>query len=102
MEIDSRKVAKLVREANIHHDEYDASMERTLKTNAKVASNQKLYLDGYSKGLKGVPLESFTDLVEENGKIIQRKDHRNFKAGYARGQQELENQMSLNTAHKTR
>ena len=102
MEIDSRKIAKYVREANIHHDEYDASHERTLKTNAKLASNQKLYLDGYAKGLKGVPLDSFTDLVEENGRLIQRKDHRNFKAGYARGLEELQNQLAYNNQRKTR
>ena len=102
MEIDKRKITKMAREANMHHDEYTASMERTLKTNAKVAANQKLYLDGYSKGLKGVPLESFTDLVEENGKIIQRKDHRNFRAGYLHGLEELKNQVKTDIEHKTR
>ena len=97
-----RRIEKLARQTTMHFDEYEASKERTLKSNAKVAANQKLYLDGYAKGLKGVPLESFTDLVEENGKIIQRKDHRNFKAGYARGLQELKNQLEINNSHKTR
>ena len=101
MKIDERRIAREVRDANIHFDEYEASKERTLKTNAKVARNNKLYLDGYRKGLLGVPLESFSDLVEENGKLVQRKDHRNFKAGYARGAEELALQLN-NSANRTR
>ena len=86
---DDERIKKAARKARMEHDLYDASFERKLKTDAKVANNRKLYLDGYRKGLQEVPLESFSDLVEENGKMVQRKDHRSFKAGYLRGLEEL-------------
>lgn len=79
------EIIKLARGTNLHFDEYQASKERTLKTNAKIARNRKLYLDGYSKGLQGISLESFTDLIEKDNEMIQRKDHPNFKAGYNAG-----------------
>ena len=102
MKSQERQSQKTAKEALIHFDVSEAARERTLKANAKLAANQKLYLDGYRKGLLGVPLESFTDLVEENGKMIQRKDHRNFKAGYLQGCKELASKVEENNNHMTR
>ena len=79
------RIAKLAKETTLNYGEFLASKERTLKTNAKVAGNRKLYLDGLSKGLQGVPFDSFTDLIEYNGEMIQRKKHPGFKAGYNEG-----------------
>ena len=86
---DTRKIAKLARESNLHHNDYVESYERKLKTDAKLASNRKLYLDGYRKGLQGIPFESFTDLIEYNGEKIQRKNHPGFEAGYIKGLNDL-------------
>ena len=94
MKDEQRQIRKSAGQARLHFDEQEASMERRLRTDAKVAANQKLYLDGYRKGLLGIPLENFTDLVEENGVKVERKNHRNFKAGYANGVKEIENQLN--------
>jgi hypothetical protein len=95
------EIIKTVKGANMHFDEYEASKERKLASFNKSRENNKLYLEGYSAGLKGeYPLEYFAELILENDKVVQKKDHRNFKAGYIRGQKELEEQMSRN--NKTR
>ena len=99
---DKELTAKYARKARLNHDIYETSVERTLKTASKVASNRKLYLDGYSKGLQEVPLESFSDLIEENGKMVQRKDHRSFKAGYLRGYEDIIIQKNSVNNNKTR
>lgn len=101
MKDEQRQVRKSASQARLHFDEHEASMERRLKADAKMAANQKLYLDGYRKALLGVPLESFTDLVEENGVMVQRKDHRNFKAGYTNGVRDLASQPNIKI-NKTR
>ena len=93
------RIAKLAKETRLNYGDFLASKERTLKSDAKVAANKKLYLDGYRKGLQGVPFDSFTDLIEYNGEMIQRKDHPGFKAGYIKGLNEIENN---NINHKTR
>ena len=66
-----------------------------------MASNRKLYLDGLSKGLQGVPFDSFTDLIEYNGEMIQRKMHPGFKAGYDKGLQK-KNILEEKGSNKTR
>lgn len=99
---DKELMTRSARRARLYHDEYDASIERSLKTNAIVAANRKLYQDGYDKGLKAVPLENFSDLVEQNGKMVQRKDHRSFKAGYLRGYEELIIRQNSVNNNKTR
>ncbi len=95
------EIIKTVKGANMHFDEYEAAKERKLASFNKSRENNKLYLAGYSAGLKGeAPLESFVELVEENGKMVQMKDHRNFKAGYLRGQEEVD--AKLNNSHRSR
>ena len=101
MEIRKEKIAKIAQQNNLRHDEFVASHERTLKTAAKEALNRKLYLDGYSKGLQGIPFDSFTDLIEYNGKKIKRKDHPGFTAGYEKGSA-LRFSQEANNNHKTR
>ena len=93
---DKERIAKLAKESTLNYGEFLASKERTLKTNAKIAANRKLYLDGLRKALQNVPLESFTDLVDENGVMVQRQEHRSFKAGYKAGMEELEKQNKSN------
>ena len=95
------EIIKTVKGANMHFDEYEAAKERKLASFNKSRENNKLYLEGYSAGLKGeLPLESFVELIPENGKMVQKKDHRNFKAGYIRGQEEVN--AKLNNSHKSR
>ena len=102
MKVSKEKIAKLARESLLHHDDYTAAKERTLKSNAKVAAYNKLYWDGYRKALIDVPLESFTDLVEENGEMIPRKNHRNFKAGYKAGLEKKKAELENMKNNKTR
>lgn len=83
------------REANLHINDIKESRERSLASFNKSRENQKLYLEGYSAGLRGEQsLESFVELVPENDKMVQKKDHRNFKAGYLAGQKDLESQIA--------
>jgi hypothetical protein len=83
---DSREeMINLARKAKIYHDEYDAGRERTLKTMDKARRYDQLYHDGYSLGAAGGSIDGETELVEENGKMIPKKEHRNFKAGYKKG-----------------
>lgn len=86
------------RNINTHLNDIKEASERNLASINKARENNKLYLEGYRAGLRGeLPLESFTKLVQENGKEVQMKDHRNFKAGYLNGKKELENQMAKKT-----
>lgn len=99
---DKELMVRAARKARLHHDEFEASVERSLQTNAKIAANRKLYQDGYDKGIKAIPLDNFSDLVEQNGKMVQRKDHRSFKAGYLRGYEELIIRQNSINNNKTR
>ena len=85
MKDSNAEMIKLARSGNMYHDEYEASKERTLKSMDKVRRYDQLYHDGYSLGASGGVLDDQTELVEENGKMIPKKDHRNFKAGYKKG-----------------
>lgn len=102
MDIRKEKVAKQARQNTLHLGDFNASHERTLKTNAKVAANRRLYLDGYAKGYQGIPFESFTDLIENDGKMVQRKDHPGFKAGYNQGFVDRMKKEEGKNSHKTR
>ena len=85
------------REKNLHMDDIKEAAERKLASLNKSRENQKLYLEGYRAGLEGKQtLDSFVELVPENDKMVQKKDHRNFKNGYLSGQRELENQLAKN------
>ena len=94
------KIAKLARETTLNYGDFLASKERTLKTYNTVKNYRVLFLDGYRKGLQNAPLENFTDLVEENGKMVQRKNHRSFLGGYKKGLEEGQKQVKVN--NKTR
>ena len=86
---------KKQRETNVHMDDIKEATERKLASFSKVRDNQKLYLEGYRAGLEGKqPLDSFVELIPENDKMVQKKDHRNFKNGYLAGQKELESQLA--------
>ena len=83
------------RETNVHMDDIKEAAERKLASFNKTRENQKLYLEGYRAGLEGKQtLDSFVELVQENDKMVQKKDHRNFKNGYLAGQKELEGQLA--------
>ena len=83
------------REKNVHMDDIKEAAERKLASYNKVRDNQRLYLEGYRAGLEGKePLNSFVELVQERDKMVQKKDHRNFKNGYLAGQKELEGQLA--------
>ena len=43
MKDEQRQVRKSASQARLHFDEHEASMERRLKADAKMAANQKLY-----------------------------------------------------------
>ena len=79
------EMIKLARYANAYHNEFDASRERTLKTMDKARRYDQLYHDGYSIGAAGGSIDGEVELVEENGKMIPRNQHRNFKQGYKKG-----------------
>ena len=96
------RIAKLAKEGALNYGEFLASKERTLKTNAKIAANKKLYLDGYRKALQDIPFESFTDLIEYNGEMIQRKNHPGFAAGYEKGLKERISLEKSDNNYKTR
>ena len=86
---------KRQRETNVHMDDIKEAAERKLASFNKTRENQKLYLEGYRAGLEGKQtLDSFVELVQENDKMVQKKDHRNFKNGYLAGQKELEGQLA--------
>ena len=76
--------------------------ERTLKTFAKARRNNQLYQEGYSLGVRGGELESATELVEENGQMIPKCEHRNFKAGYKKGLEQLQANIQASDNSKTR
>ena len=79
------EIMKLARQANVYHQEYEAGKERTLKTMDKTRRYDQLYHEGYSLGRVGASTENETQLVEENGKMIPKNQHRNFKQGYKNG-----------------
>ena len=79
--------------------------ERTLKTMNKVRENNRLYNEGKKLALAGGDINTAIELVEENGKMISKKDHRNFKAGYMEGLRLVKEQIgyvSENENNKTR
>ena len=59
--------------------------QNTLKTLDKTRQNNNLYKEGMALGANGGDIDTANDLVVENGVTIQKKEHRNFKAGYKRG-----------------
>ncbi len=75
--------------------------KNTLKTFNKIRENNKLYQEGMALGANGGNLEEATELVEENGIEIPKKEHRNFKAGYKRGLEIFKNNLENNNS-KTR
>ena len=74
-----------------------ASEENTLKSMNKARENNKLYSEGKLLAMTGGDINSANELVYEKEKMIPKKDHRNFKAGYLNGKKELENQMAKKT-----
>ena len=62
-----------------------ASEENTLKSMNKARENNKLYSEGKLLAMTGGDINSANELVYENEKMIPKKDHRNFKAGYVAG-----------------
>ena len=73
------------------------SEETTARTLVKIRNNKKLYLEGYRAGLLGErTLESFTELIVDNGKTIPLCEQRNFYQGYLKGQRELESKTEQN------
>lgn len=79
------EIIKLARQANVYHPDYVAGKERTLKTMDKTKRYNQLYHDGYSIGAVGGSIDGEVELVEENGKMIPKNQHRNFKQGYKKG-----------------
>ena len=59
--------------------------ENTLKSFNKLRENNKLYNEGKELGMIGASIDDKNELVLENDKMIPKKEHRNFKAGYIAG-----------------
>ena len=102
------EMIKLARYSNTHVADYDAAKERTLKTMDKFRRYDQLYHDGYTLGANGGIIDNEVDLVEENGKMIPKNQHRNFKAGYKKGLEVYKIRLAANQSygqddsHKTR
>lgn len=71
----------------------------TLKSYDKVKRYNDLYQEGYSIGLKGGSIDNELDLVEQNGEMVPKKEHRNFKHGYEAGLKELKTQLETRNTH---
>ena len=85
------EIVRMAQEATLNRGDTFANKEKALKSFSKARDNTNLYWEAYHIGKKGeFPLEFFTQLIPENDKMVQKKDHRNFKAGYMAGQKDAE------------
>lgn len=93
---------KLARDSNRYLHEYNESQERKLRQDYYNKVRQGLYREGYSLGIDNGDLESATDTVEINGKLVVKKDDNSFKAGYKQGLTDLAERTKQNNSHKSR
>ena len=77
----------------------EMGLRNTEATNDKARRYNKLFQEGYSIGLKGGNIDNELDLVEQNGEMIPKKEHRNFKHGYEAGLKELKAQLERKNTH---
>lgn len=81
----------------------DAGLDNKIRANVKNRRNNELYNEGFKAGINGMlELEDFVELVEENDKMVPKKDHRNFKAGFANGRSQLEFEINRDGSHRSR
>lgn len=81
----NRETLRIAKEFNNIAYSKQKGDENTLKSFNKLKENNKLYNEGKELGIIGASIDDKNELVMENDKMIPKKEHRNFKAGYIAG-----------------
>ena len=101
MSKNDRDPARIAKEFGRNFENNEKGHLNTLATYSKLNRYNKLYEEGFSLGRIGSNIEDRIELVEQNGEMVPKKNHRNFLAGYREGLKYYQPENADNVEKKT-
>ena len=93
---------KFVRDANRFIPDRKAAEERDLRRMHNARIRNTLFQEGYSLGVHGGDIDTVTDTVELDGKIVEKRSDPSFRGGYKSGLRDYQSKFKEEETHMSR
>ena len=96
------ELIQIARDGNRYTNDYSESTERTLRQLHNNRIRDNLYHEGYALGRCGGNIEEITEMIELDGKMVEKRTNGSFKGGYKLGLEDYKQSIKDEETRKAR